>query len=217
MGSKRKTMDGFDLNAFSERLNAESDRAFAILGAALLDAKLEELFRRKLRAFKDELLGNTSPIGTLSARIRIAYAIGWISDAVRFELDTIRDIRNDFAHSFDHNLSFADQSVADRCRNLKTAEAFLKGYEAAASSPNQNLSAEAIFAMQAVFKSPRWRYQLAVEFIAQHLDEIHGESAAYAGTDLLTEVHSLSANTRIIISATGTVGGTASGQAGPQP
>ncbi len=199
-------MDGFDLNAFSERLNDESDRAFAILGAALLDAKLEELFRRKLRAFRDELLGNTSPIGTFSARIRIACAAGWISDDVRIDLDTIRAIRNDFAHSFDHNLSFADQSVVDRCRNLRTAEAFLKGYEAAAAAPNRNLSSEAIFAMQAVFKSPRWRYQLAVEFLAQHLDEIHGESTAYAGTDLLAEVHALSANTRIKVSATSTSG-----------
>lgn len=207
-------MESFDLNAFSERLHTESDRAFAVLGAALLDAKLEELFRRKLRSFKDELLGNTSPIGTFSARIRIACALGWVSDDVRFDLDTIRAIRNDFAHSFNHNLAFADPSISDRCKNLRTAQAFIEGYEVAASAPNRNLSSQAIYAMQAAFKSQRWRYQLAVEFLAQHLDEIGGESPVYAGPDLLNEVHALSANTRIKISATGSVGGATSTSGG---
>lgn len=199
-------MRPFDLNDFSERLNSESDRACAVLGAALLDAKLAQLFGRKLRCFHTELLGSTRPIGTFSARIRLARALDWISEDAKSDLDVVRGIRNDFAHSFDHNLSFSDQSVSDRCFNLKTAQALIDGYEVAANAPNRNLSAEAIYAMQAVFKPPRWRYQLAVEFLTQYLDEVSEGVPAYAGTDLLAEIKSLSANTRIEVSITGTVG-----------
>ncbi len=83
----------------------------------------------------------------------------WINDDARLDLDTVRGIRNDFAHSFDHNLTFGDQSIADRCRNLRTAQAFLAGDEEAATQPNRTLSSEAIYTMQAVFKPPRWRLQ----------------------------------------------------------
>ncbi|HQZ68330.1 MAG TPA: hypothetical protein PLY87_24750 [Planctomycetaceae bacterium] len=145
-------------------------------------------------------------MGTFSARIRVARAMDWITEDARFDLDTVRGIRNDFAHSFDHNLAFGDQSIADRCRNLRTAQAFLDGYEVAAARPNRNLSVEAIHAMQAVFKPPRWRFQLTVEFLAQYLDEISSSLQAYSGPDLLEEIRDLSANTCVRISATATVG-----------
>jgi DNA-binding MltR family transcriptional regulator len=199
-------MHTFDRNAFFARMNSESERACAVLGGALLEAKLEDLFRRKLRCFHDELLQGTGAIATFSARIRLARALDWISDDARFDLDAIRKIRNDFAHSFDQNLSFSDRSVTDRCANLRTAQAFIDGYEVAAVAPNRNLSAEAIYAMQAVFKPPRWRYQLAVEFLSQYLDQITDEIPAYGSEDLVGAVRALSANTRIQISATGTVG-----------
>jgi DNA-binding MltR family transcriptional regulator len=198
-------MQAVDLNAFGERLSSESDRACAVLGAALLDAKLEHVFRRKLRCFHDQLLGNTRPIGTFSARIRLARALDWINEDVRADLDVVRDIRNDFAHSFDHNLAFSDQSVSARCGNLRTAQAYIDGYELAANSPHRNLSPTAIYAMQAVFKPPRWRYQLAVDFLAQHLDEIAAGVPAYCGTDLLAEVGALSASARVQVSIAGTV------------
>mgnify|MGYP007054690217 CR=1 FL=1 len=115
-------------------------------------------------------------------------------------------MRNAFAHSFDHNLTFGEQSIADRWRNLSTAQAFLAGYEEAATRPNRNLSSEAIYTMQAVCKPPRWRFRLAVEFLAQSLAEIRSEVQAYSGADFLAEVRALSANTRMQISATGTIG-----------
>lgn len=196
----------FDRNAFFARMNSESERACAVLGGALLEAKLEDLFRRKLRCFHDELLRGSGAIATVFARIRLARALDWISDDARSDLDTIRGIRNDFGHSLDQNLSFSDRSIADRCANLRTAQAFIDGYEVAAVARNRNLSAEAIYAMQAVFKPPRWRYQLAAEFLSQYLDQITDEIPAYGSKDLLAEVRALSANTPIQMSGTGTVG-----------
>jgi hypothetical protein len=39
----KQTLQDIDLNDFSERLYSESDRACAVLAAALLDAKLESV------------------------------------------------------------------------------------------------------------------------------------------------------------------------------
>ena len=201
----KKSTYVFDLDAFSEKLNAESDRACAVLGAALLDAKLEDLFRRRLSCFKDELLDSTRPIGTFSARIRLARALAWINDDVCHDLDIIRNIRNDFAHSFDHGLAFSDKLISARCTSLKIGQAHLDGYDILATTTT-NFSVQVVRGMKAAFEPPRWRFEIAVSYIAQHLDDISAEYLEYSGADLVDEVRTLSANTRFTINATMTLG-----------
>ena len=138
---QRNPIREFDLNAFSGPFRAESDRACAVLGAALLDARLESLYDRRLRDSKQELLSNNGPLGTFSARIRIARALAWISEDVRYDLDQVRSIRNEFAHNFDHELAFSTQSIADKCRTLRVAQVLIEANEHAASTPHRNLSA----------------------------------------------------------------------------
>jgi DNA-binding MltR family transcriptional regulator len=186
-----KPIPEFDLNAFSGSFRAESDRACAVLGAALLDARLESLYNRRLRSFKKELLSNSGPLGTFSARIRVANALAWISDDVRFDLDQIRSIRNEFAHNFDHELSFAEQSITDKCRTLCVAQVLIHAHEHAASSPHRNLSQELIRAMGAMFQSPRQRFEITVEMLAQHLDELAGNPSEYEGPNLRDELWAL--------------------------
>src|SRR5438132_1135672 len=89
-----------------DALRAESDRAAVVLGAAFLDAQLEDLFRAKLVPFTpqdsfDNLFTSNGPLATFSARINLAFSLGWVSDNVRRDLHVIRDIRNTFAHTFD--------------------------------------------------------------------------------------------------------------------
>jgi DNA-binding MltR family transcriptional regulator len=200
------TQTEFDLGAFSKSLYAESDRACAVLGVALLDWRLEQLFRRRLTSFHRELLGSSQPIGTLSARIRLARALNWINDDARHDLDLVRSIRNDFAHSFDHTLTFSDSSVADRCMALKTALGFLEGFDIAAARPNNNLSPAGYKAMQSAFESPRARFQIAIDMLAQHMVDLKGGILDYDGADLLSEVRASSGALKIVISATATVG-----------
>ena len=147
----RRPIPSFDLNTFSGPFRMESDRACAVLGAALLDARLESLYNRRLHSFKDELLSNSGPLGAFSARIKVACALAWIGEDVRFDLDQIRSIRNEFAHNFDHELNFANQAIADKCRTLRVAQTLIDAHDYAASIPHQNLSAEVIRAMGAIF------------------------------------------------------------------
>lgn len=114
----QKTYDEF--LAFRRALREESDRGCALFVAAYLDAALEGLFRASVLESKkidEELFEGNSPIATFSGRIRLSYYLGLISAEFRADLETIRKIRNDFAHDATI-LSFDTQSIADRCRNL---------------------------------------------------------------------------------------------------
>ena len=205
----RKSILAFDLNTFSGPFRSESDRACAVLGAALLDARLESLYRRRLDCFQEELLSGNGPLGTFSARIRLARALTWIDSDVQSDLDVIRSIRNDFAHSLDHELSFADQSIADRCRNLKVAQILIDANEYAASIPHPNFSADIIRALGSVFKPPRSRFEITVEILAQHLDALISALQEYDGPSLKEELWELGSRVTIKMSASGTVGASA--------
>lgn len=206
----RKPIRDFDLNAFSGPFRAESDRACAVLGAALLDARLESLYNRRLRNSKEELLSGNGPLSTFSSRIRVARALNWVVDDVGFDLDQIRSMRNEFAHNIDHELSFENQSIADKCRTLRVAQVLVAANEHAASIPHPNVSAEVIRAMGGIFQPPRQRFEVTVEMLAQHLDELPGDSSEYIGPSLRDELWALGSHLNIKISATGTAGPSAS-------
>jgi hypothetical protein len=98
-----------------------SDRVAVIVGSTLLDAVLEGMLRRYLRplsASDDEALfmGN-GPLGSFSSRIRIAHAMGLITDLQRKNLNYIREIRNAFAHGM-LPLRFDTSEVAAVCALL---------------------------------------------------------------------------------------------------
>jgi DNA-binding MltR family transcriptional regulator len=126
VSKKKSTKETFDSLSQQTKelyndLDKESDRGAALLGAAFLDESLEAMLRMFFvddSSLADELLGTDRPLGSFSARIRTAYAIGLLGREMYADLETVRSIRNDFAH--DHRgLSFDNQSLADRARNLK--------------------------------------------------------------------------------------------------
>jgi DNA-binding MltR family transcriptional regulator len=181
----------FNLNAFSGPFRAESDRACAVLGAALIDERLKQLFDRRLHFSKNELLHYSGVLGSFSSRITVARALAWISEDVHFDLNQIRDIRNKFAHNADHELSFADQSTADKCRTLKVAQTLIEAHEALAIRPSTRFSPEVIRAMASVFQSPRQRFVITVEMLAQHLDELGPTKPEYSGPNLREELFAM--------------------------
>lgn len=197
-----KPLHDIEFEKFSEKLRNESDRACVILGAALLDAKLEAVCRRKFQACQDDLLSDRGAISTFSARIYLAHALSWISEDAFKDLDTIRGIRNDFAHSFDYDIDFNTPSIADRCRTLRTAQAYIDGFELAMTAPNQNASKAAIRVVQGFVKPPDQRFKFAIDFLSQYLDGIIA-SHPDNDSDLLDEIQSLSAKFRFEFKARG--------------
>ena len=106
--------------AFREALSAESDRGCALFASAYLDKALSDLLYLSLVYNKDiekDLFKGTAPLSCFSSRIKLTFYLGKISADCKRDLDTIRGIRNDFAHD-PSLISFDTQSIADRCRNL---------------------------------------------------------------------------------------------------
>jgi DNA-binding MltR family transcriptional regulator len=102
-------------------LQKETDRGLALIAAAFLDdalgAMLEKHFAHEPKVITSELLTGDGPLGTFSARTKLAYCLGWFGPTEFRDLNLICDIRNDFAHVH-KPLTFAEQSVQDRCREL---------------------------------------------------------------------------------------------------
>jgi len=128
----RESLTHEDEELLAAELDAESDRAVALLGAGYVDARLADLLEHVLAANIDKkdasalFEGPNAPIGSFSNRIRMAAAMGVIGPTTRADFDIIRSIRNDFAHKV-RVKSFADASVESRCQNLKLANISLLG------------------------------------------------------------------------------------------
>jgi DNA-binding MltR family transcriptional regulator len=113
-----------DLSEYFRLLRKETDRGCAMIVAAHLDDKLGELLKACLikdKEYEEEIsrfFKDPEPLGTFSARIKLAHYLNIISPQVRKDLDTIRKIRNDFAHKLEFE-DFNSQSIKDRCMNLQ--------------------------------------------------------------------------------------------------
>jgi mannitol operon repressor len=100
----------------------ESDRGSVLIHASMLDDMLAQIVNAYLISDPEtEALtdGFNAPIGTFSARILMAFSLGTISKEEYRELNLIRKVRNDFAHSIE--ASFADARIAARCYELTFA------------------------------------------------------------------------------------------------
>ncbi|MBE7556685.1 MAG: hypothetical protein HS126_37015 [Anaerolineales bacterium] len=102
-----------------EELESQTDRGAAIIGASLLDRRLEEAIRVHLLDNKvtEKLFDASQALGSFSAKIDLAYSLGLYGEKSYHDLNLIRKIRNEFAH-FDTPLNFDSQSVASRCAEL---------------------------------------------------------------------------------------------------
>jgi DNA-binding MltR family transcriptional regulator len=103
-----------------DEIEAASDRTAAIVTAAILEDHLETSL--KIRMHQDdkmleETFRSSGPLGSFAAKIRMAYLLGLISKKAAKELETIKRIRNEFAHNFLIQ-DFNSDPVRDLANNL---------------------------------------------------------------------------------------------------
>jgi DNA-binding MltR family transcriptional regulator len=109
-----------ELGQFLFKLNKESDRGAVLIAATILDERLKNILSSFLLNHKatDELLeGFNAPLGTFSSRISACFALGLIQKNEFDEMNLIRKIRNEFAHTWD-NTDFDSGKVRDLCLKL---------------------------------------------------------------------------------------------------
>jgi DNA-binding MltR family transcriptional regulator len=113
-----------DFKKLVSEMFAQSDRASAVVAAAVLDQLLERCliqFLRHDKRGKDWLFGVYKPLSSLKAKTDLAHLLGVITEEERVELDIVRQVRNDFAHKFD-TLTFKDAKVQQLCGRLKALD-----------------------------------------------------------------------------------------------
>src|SRR5439155_15847845 len=101
------------------------DQAVALICTAWIERSLERVILSRMtrltKSQRADLFVGLAPLATLTAKIRLAFALKIIGPSAVTDLEIIKDIRNQFAHSF-HPLTFQTRAIALACRRLKTPE-----------------------------------------------------------------------------------------------
>ncbi len=124
----RSSPTGADASIALQEMAQSSDRVAAILATAWLDRALEKaLLRSMISPLPDkerkELFdgSGSAPLASISAKIRLAYAIGVYGSITRDDLEVLSGLRNIFAHSAEA-VSFDTPEIRERCLRLKAFE-----------------------------------------------------------------------------------------------
>jgi DNA-binding MltR family transcriptional regulator len=109
-----------NLNRLSQILGKLDERGLVLALAAFAEEALGDLIEAFLipgDPAKQLLEGFNAPLGTFSARIKMAYSVGLITKRQHADLDQLRRIRNEFAHNWEP-MSFNDQKITAHIRTL---------------------------------------------------------------------------------------------------
>lgn len=108
-----------EFTAFLNELNRETERGAVLVSCALIDDLLRRIVLARLIDHKvaaSLLEGAYAPLGSFATRIAAAFALGVISDHEFRECETLRKVRNIFAHRI--HVSFADRKIKELCASL---------------------------------------------------------------------------------------------------
>jgi DNA-binding MltR family transcriptional regulator len=111
--------------ALNELTNA-SDRAVGIVIASIVEIRLTRFIKDCFvpdPTVEDQLFHSSGPLGSFAAKIRLAYLMGLVSKECHADLETLKNIRNEFAHQLDKG-SFQTPSIRDKCKNLKLIDKY---------------------------------------------------------------------------------------------
>ncbi len=113
-------LDSTAWEQFRKEYESSDDRSCALLCAAYLDNCLEilvlEALAHREEAYKGLFL-DMRPLGTFSAKIKIAFCLNIIPKSFYDDLNIVRNIRNAFAHQL-HGLKFSAAPICSWCDNL---------------------------------------------------------------------------------------------------
>jgi DNA-binding MltR family transcriptional regulator len=125
------------VQSFLYDLVKDGERAAVILAAARIDMSLEEILKSVLLPSSggaDDLFDTERPLSTLSSKITLVHRLGLIDADVERSIQSIRKIRNEFAHSHQRT-SLKDGASSNRlhefeklARKSPPYEQFFRGF-----------------------------------------------------------------------------------------
>jgi DNA-binding MltR family transcriptional regulator len=106
-----------------KEITSTSDRSAAILLAANVENAVAKLIAENLTRNSSQVLeslyARDGALSSFFSVINLGYAMGLYDDKIRDDLDTIRRIRNSFAHAR-RPINFATIEISDECKKIKT-------------------------------------------------------------------------------------------------
>lgn len=109
----------------------QTDRAAALIAAGLLEERLLGLLKARMfgdPTTQDKMFKGYGPLASFSAKIDLGYLLGLYDAEMQQRLHTIRNIRNEFAHSV-RPIDFGSQKVKALCTKLIPTEKFMEVYK----------------------------------------------------------------------------------------
>lgn len=111
--------DNKNTDEIFDGLEGETDRAAIIIASAFVEDSLWNVLDAHSRsgmskAQENEIWGSQGVIGTFSAKIKVAYAFGWIDERTKRQLNILREMRNACAHA-QMPVTFKTKELADVC------------------------------------------------------------------------------------------------------
>ena len=126
MSSKPHTPTEEDEDELLDAAKSGSDTEAAILGASLVEFRLEAAIKLRLARMDDatwaRLVGDGGPLATFNQKILMGYAFGYYGSATLTNLRALRVIRNLFAHPR-LKLEFSSEPVRKELRKVVVPDA----------------------------------------------------------------------------------------------
>jgi hypothetical protein len=151
----------------AEKFDSLDDRSLAIVGAVMVDDKLERALRHRLhenKKIEEQVFRNSGPLGSFAAKIDLGLLVGLYSEQSHRDLSYLRQVRNVFAHEI-HIESFDNQRVQALCNNIKVVETHIRDIS---PEEKENSASDRLILreknLEDRLRKPRYRFLLAVNF-----------------------------------------------------
>jgi hypothetical protein len=162
--AKGKTLRGLsakevaigDSIGIAKELRGVSDRSAAIVLASMVERDLEQLIVQVLPKKEDEkaiakLQERDGALNSFFGKIHLGYALGLYDEKTRDNLDTIRQIRNAFAHTA-QGISFETQEIREAVDGLHGSETEGEPFESFSEQRRKFMSVCGLFVTMVRFK-----------------------------------------------------------------
>lgn len=128
---QNKSLANFWNDFLMEEFKKETDRGAAILTVSLIEDALSNLLKKYFVPVVNEdrlLEGAFAPLSTLDSKIQITQRLGLISTRFAKDLNLIKKIRNEFAHTV-HSSDFDTGKIKNLLTNLTSSSKIVQGME----------------------------------------------------------------------------------------
>lgn len=121
----------------------ESDRGCILVAAAVLETRMSNIFQEQFKQhnistkLQKSIFSVLGPLGSFSSKIKLAFALGYISKKSYEDLDIIRKLRNKAAHTTS-DFDFLDKKISNNIEKLNCIVPFkggIKRYNAPKNVP----------------------------------------------------------------------------------